>query len=76
MPNDAGLNNTIPSVPRPDQMSEDSGFAGRGGLGAGSIANAADNPIDIPRSHKELGATGEVITGTGDQMPAQVKGRN
>jgi hypothetical protein len=38
MPNDAGKHNLIPSVPRPDQIADDSTDPG-----------AADNPTDIPR---------------------------
>lgn len=43
MPNDAGKQNLIPSVPRPDQITDDNG------LGADNLAGAADNPTDIAR---------------------------
>ena len=47
VPDDAGTQNTIPSVPRPDQItssSEDSND-----LGATDLAGAADNAQDISR---------------------------
>ena len=47
MPNDAGKMNLIPSVPRPDQMTDDNNFGNN--LGADSLAGAADNPTDISR---------------------------
>ncbi|PWY87785.1 hypothetical protein BO70DRAFT_287600 [Aspergillus heteromorphus CBS 117.55] len=70
IPNDAGLMNTIPSVPRPDQRSEDDGFDNYG-VAHASSAFAADNATDMPRSGRDMGATGEVITGTGNTFPAQ-----
>lgn len=63
VPSDAGAQRLIPSVPRPDQVDPDA-------VSASSLAKAADNPIDIPRSYRDTGMTGEVITGTGDQLPA------
>jgi len=69
MPNDAGRHNLIPSVPRPDQ-------AAGSDLGAADTAGAADNASDMPRQFKDMGATGEIITGTGDQLPAQVESKN
>jgi len=69
IPNDAGVMNTIPSKPRPGQ-GEDAATANRSNL-----AGAADNPTDIPRSMRDMGATGEVETGTGDQMPANVESK-
>ena len=62
IPNDAGIQNTIPSVPRPDQITEDSG------IGAADIQGAADNATDIPRRNKDIGATSEVLTGTGGTL--------
>ena len=47
MPNDAGKMNLIPSVPRPDQMTDDNNFGNN--LGADNLAGAADNPTDISR---------------------------
>ncbi|KAI9374802.1 hypothetical protein BJX61DRAFT_540406 [Aspergillus egyptiacus] len=70
IPNDAGLMNTIPSVPRPDQRAEDPGYDYRG-LGQPSTAFAADNATDLPRSTRDMGFSGEAITGTGDTFPAQ-----
>ncbi|CEL06016.1 hypothetical protein BJX68DRAFT_271684 [Aspergillus pseudodeflectus] len=70
IPNDAGLMNTIPSVPRPDQLAENPDYDYRG-LGEPSTAFAADNPTDMPRSTRDLGFTGEVMTGTGNTFPAE-----
>ncbi|KAI9691766.1 MAG: hypothetical protein M1822_007838 [Bathelium mastoideum] len=75
IPNDAGVQNLIPSVPRPDQMSEDSNFS-KGNVGATDLQGAADNATDIPRRNKDIGATSEVVTGTGDQMPVQIESKN
>ncbi|KAL4907356.1 hypothetical protein BDW74DRAFT_176129 [Aspergillus multicolor] len=72
IPNDAGRMNTIPSVPRPDQRSEDSNFD-YSGQGQPSLAFAADNATDLPRSTKDMGFSGEVMTGTGDSFPAQAE---
>lgn len=68
IPNDAGTQRTIPSVPNPEQASTST----TGGLGAPDLASAADNgrPQD-----GESGATGEVITATGDQLPAGVESK-
>ena len=44
MPNDAGKHNLIPSVPRPDQISDTPND-----LGASDLQRAADNPTDISR---------------------------
>ncbi|GAQ08124.1 hypothetical protein ALT_5445 [Aspergillus lentulus] len=68
MPNDAGLQNTLPSVSRPDQLSESRQYDNYG-LAEPSLAFAADNATDLPRSTKEMGASGEVVTGTGDAFP-------
>ena len=64
IPNDAGVMNLIPSVPRPDQIPSDSETAP-------DLAAAADNPTDIPRTHRDTGMSGEVMTGTGDRLPAR-----
>ena len=69
IPNDAGIQNTIPSVPRPDQLEENSQFHNQG-LAEPNRAAAADNATDVPRSTSDKGATGEVITGTGNTMGA------
>jgi hypothetical protein len=70
IPNDAGKMNLIPSVPRPDQNDRNPG-----GIGTTSKALAVDNAIDIPRQNKDMGLTDEVISGTGDQMPATVENK-
>lgn len=72
MPNDAGSYNILPSVPNPEQASQST----TGGLGSSSLATAATNATDMPKASKDIGATGEVVTGTGDQLPAQVESKN
>lgn len=67
IPGDAGEYRKLKSVPRPDQLDS--------GLGAADLANAAGDGADVPRSHRDAGATGEVITGTGDQLPAAVESK-
>ena len=59
VPDDAGKQNTIPSKPNPGQMAENAEYH-KGFINAGDIQGAADN------AH-----TTEVVTGTGDQMPAE-----
>ncbi|KAL3476727.1 hypothetical protein BJX99DRAFT_227220 [Aspergillus californicus] len=70
IPNDAGRMNTIPSVPRPDQRAEHQNYDYQG-IGQPSTAFAADNAGDLPRSTKDAGFTGEVMTGTGNTFPAE-----
>lgn len=59
IPNDAGKMNTIPSVPRPG---EDEGTVN---VNESALAGAASNPTDISRSVRDMGAGGDVETGTG-----------
>ena len=47
IPNDAGTQNIIPSVPRPDQITDPSNHPNN--LGATDLAGAADNAQDISR---------------------------
>ncbi|USP76018.1 hypothetical protein yc1106_03292 [Curvularia clavata] len=70
IPGDAGRQNTIPSVPRPDQKDAPVEFS------HANIAHAADNAFDIPRSVNDRGHTGEVISGTGDQMTSNIEKKN
>lgn len=74
IPNDAGKMNTIPSVPRPDQRAENPLYDNEG-LAEPSTAMAADNATDLPRSTRDCGQTGEVMTGTGDSLPADVESK-
>jgi len=74
IPNDAGKMRTIPSVPRPDQIEGNETY-NPGGIGSADLSSAADNATDIPRRNKDIGATGGVITGIGDQLPAQVESK-
>jgi hypothetical protein len=59
IPSDAGVMRTIPSKPRPGE--------GEGDVNANksSLAGAASNPTNISRGAKDMGATGEIETGTG-----------
>ncbi|KAL2860745.1 uncharacterized protein BJX67DRAFT_368008 [Aspergillus lucknowensis] len=70
IPNDAGKMNTIPTVPRPEQRFEDAEFSYQGS-GWPSTAFAADNVTDMPQSTRDMGFSGEAITGTGNTFPAQ-----
>lgn len=74
IPNDAGKQNTIPSVPRPDQKSESAEFNNEG-LAQPSSAFAADNATGLPRGPADSGATGEVLTGTGNSVGAGVESK-
>lgn len=74
IPNNAGIQNLIPSVPRPDQKAENTQFDNQG-LAEPTSAFAADNATDLPRSTRDVGATGEVITGTGNSIGADVESK-
>merc|ERR1712187_467906 len=74
IPNDAGIQNTIPSVPRPDQKTENPQFDNQG-LAEPTSAFAADNDTDLPRSTRDVGMTGEVLSGTGNSLPAGVEAK-
>lgn len=65
VPDDAGKPDTIPSKPNPHQQAESQEYQ-KGRIGAGDISGAADNARDMQSSGKHE----EVITGIGDQMPA------
>ncbi|KAF1994786.1 hypothetical protein P154DRAFT_526804 [Amniculicola lignicola CBS 123094] len=51
IPNDADLQRTIPSVPRPNQINPSLEYSQT------NIAHAADNAFYIPRSTNDKGAT-------------------
>ncbi|KAH8700285.1 hypothetical protein BGW36DRAFT_395411 [Talaromyces proteolyticus] len=72
IPNDAGLQNTILSVPRQDQWGEDHRFS-YDGIAQPSVPTAADNATDMPRSTRDVGQSGEVMTGTGDSLPGEIE---
>lgn len=74
IPNDAGKMRTIPSVPRPDQRAEHEYFDNEG-IAEPTTAMAADNATDLPRSTRDVGMTGEVMTGTGNSMPASAESK-
>ena len=67
IPSDAGTQRTIRSVPRPDQINPPSS------LSQSNPAMATDNAFDIPRSTRDTGATGSVMTGIGDQLDTSVE---
>ncbi|KAE8150905.1 hypothetical protein BDV25DRAFT_139342 [Aspergillus avenaceus] len=58
IPNDAGKQNTIPSVPRPEQRSENQEYDYQG-LGQPSSAFAADNEATMPAGPGDTGSSGE-----------------
>jgi len=68
VPEDSAKPRFIPSVPRPDQIASETD---PNALGGRSLAEAADNASDIPRSAKDISAQ-DVLTGTGDTLPATV----
>lgn len=74
IPNDAGIQRTIPSVPRPDQIPSNPQFDNEG-IAEPSSAFAADNATDMPRSTRDTGMTGEVMTGTGNTAGAGVEAK-
>ena len=75
VPNDAGVQNIIPSKPRPEQMAENPQFHNQF-MNSADPQGATDNATDLPRQFKDMGASGEVITSTGDQMPAEIETKN
>ena len=76
IPGDAGAQRIIPSVPDPTQQAEQDIGSAQGGLGAPDLASAADNAVDIPRGPGDAGTSDEMVTGTGDEMPAEVMTKN
>jgi hypothetical protein len=72
MPNDAGSQNTISSNARPAQRWEDPRFS-YDGLALPTMPAAAENATDMPRSTRDVAQTGEVMTATGDSLPAEIE---
>jgi hypothetical protein len=73
------LQNTIPSVPRPDQK-ERRQQKGRGETEEQLLEDRdfeqADNPQDMPRSARDTGLPSrEVVSGTGDTMPDEIESK-
>ena len=64
IPEDAAAPRTIPSVPNPDQLAESQSSGA-------NLAAAANNPTDIPRGSRDIGATGEVVTGESELSPLE-----
>ncbi|KAF2659200.1 hypothetical protein K491DRAFT_689555 [Lophiostoma macrostomum CBS 122681] len=71
IPGDAGVQRIIPSVPRPDQIDPSPAEYSHT-----NPAHAADNAFDIPRGVADRGQTGEIITGTGDQLTSNIEKKN
>jgi len=67
VPEDSAEPRLIPSKPRPDQITSD---ADPNYLGGATLAEAADNSNDIPRTVTDKSVS-DVLTGTGDTMPSQ-----
>lgn len=57
-------------MPCPDQINP------RSELAHADPAHAADNAYDMPRSVNDRGQTGEILTGTGDQMNSSIEKKN
>lgn len=72
IPADAATPRIITSVPRPDQMTEN---IGDDASAPADSAGVTDNATDIPRTNRDTFVTGEVISGTGDQMPATIESK-
>ncbi|KIW71208.1 hypothetical protein PV04_03399 [Phialophora macrospora] len=68
VPEDSAQPRTIPSVARPDQVASE---FDPNALGGRTLAAAADNAGDIPRTTRDTSAQ-DVLTGTGDTLPATV----
>ena len=75
VPNDAGIQNIVPSYPEPREMENSTQFD-NAGIAEPTLQSAVDNPVDVPRSTRDVGMTGEVTTGIGDQLPAEVETKN
>jgi len=68
VPDDSAVPRTIPSKPRPGEAAD---HDDPNQLGGRTLADAATNPGDIPRTTKDT-AVNEVLTGTGDALPPQI----
>ncbi|KAL8993275.1 MAG: hypothetical protein Q9188_007374 [Gyalolechia gomerana] len=68
VPSDSATQRTIPSVPRPGQATQSSD---PNDLGTTDLAGQADNPGDMPKSTLDTAPTADIITGTGDAIPAE-----
>ncbi|EHY56711.1 hypothetical protein HRR83_002206 [Exophiala dermatitidis] len=71
VPADSAQPRYIPSKPRPDQIAS---AKDPNDLGAPTLADAATNETDIPRSTRDTD-THNILTGTGDTIGAQVAGK-
>ncbi|KAH9903995.1 hypothetical protein F4778DRAFT_780678 [Xylariomycetidae sp. FL2044] len=72
VPNDAGKQNVLPSVPNPHQKYEDSS----GGLGATSLNTAADNPAGYGAADDNaISATGHPVPTTMTEKYSKAGGK-
>ena len=74
IPTDAGAQRLIPSVPNPAQE-EVSKPGALPADGTSSLADSATNPADMPRQFGDAGMTGDVVSGTGNPLPASVESK-
>lgn len=74
IPKNAGKQNTIPSIPRPNQRTQSSYFSCHGPAKT-TTSMVVDNATDIPRSTHDRGETGEVMTGTGNSLPGGIESK-
>jgi len=72
IPNDAGKHDLLPSVPHPTEQAENPAFH-QNLLASADQQGAVANTTDVSRTFQDDGATGEVVSGTGDQLPAGVE---
>lgn len=68
VPEDSAVPRHIKSVPRPGEAAD---AHDPNQLGGATLADAATNAGDIPRTTKDV-ANAEILTGTGDALPPQV----
>ncbi|KAL8697687.1 MAG: hypothetical protein Q9201_007002 [Fulgogasparrea decipioides] len=74
VPSSSATQRTIPSVPRPGQATRSSDDPND--LGTTDLAGQADNINDLPKSTKDKAPTADIISGTGDAVPAEVSSKN
>ena len=71
VPDDAGTQDSIPSVPRPDQITDPSNDSNN--LGATDLAGAADNAQDVSRVHRTFLSPSLNISILEDHSPDRAK---
>ncbi|MCJ1273533.1 hypothetical protein MMC21_001326 [Puttea exsequens] len=73
VPSDSSTQRTIPSVPRPGQITDPSNDPNN--LGSADLAGAADNVQDISRTTKDNAPSADIVTGIGDSMPSETSSK-